>query len=148
MMLCEMEFVRTHPSAVLPKRNTPEDSGFDLSSVEDLVLQPGERRAIDTGWKINMGPNWEGQIRPRSGQTLKRGLGVLNSPGTIDAPFFGQLKVIAINLDSFPIHITVGERIAQLVPMPVYPAVATEVPKFTRVFGSRNENGYGSSGRV
>lgn len=148
MSNCEMEFVRTHPSAILPKRNTEEDSGFDLSSVEDLVLQPGERRAIDTGWMVNMGPGWEGQIRPRSGQTLKRGLGVLNSPGTIDAPYFGQLKVIAINLSSFPIHIKVGERVAQLVPMPVYKASAVEVEVFSRSFGTRGENGYGSSGRV
>lgn len=112
-------FVKRHPDAVLPKKNNPTDSGFDLYSVEYRVLLPLHRALIDTGVDVHVGAGFEAQIRPRSGNAHKLGLTVLNSPGTVDGHYTGNLKVILINLSKEIIEIKKGDRIAQMAICPV-----------------------------
>ncbi len=103
-----------HP---LPAYATELSAGMDLrANLESpLVLQPLERRLVPTGLYIALPPGTEGQVRPRSGLALKRGLTVLNAPGTIDADYRGEVGVILVNLSNEPVEIADGERIAQLV---------------------------------
>lgn len=109
------------PSAVPPKRMTAQSSGWDLSA--DLknseILEPGDRCAVPTGISVEIPPGFEGQVRPRSGLALNLGLGVLNSPGTIDADYRGEVKVILHNASGEAVAIHPGMRIAQLVICPV-----------------------------
>lgn len=101
----------------LPHYESALAAGLDLPACldEPVVIRPGERRLIPTGLKLAIPAGCEGQVRPRSGLALKHGLTVLNSPGTIDADYRGELAVILINLGSEPFEITRGMRIAQLV---------------------------------
>ena len=100
----------------MPMRAHPEDAGADLYSAEDLVLQPGERALVATGVAIALPVGTVGLIHPRSGMAAKHGLSIVNTPGTIDAGYRGELKVCLLNTDrSQPIEITRGMRIAQLV---------------------------------
>lgn len=92
---------------------------MDLRANESLELQPGERAAVSTGIRIAVPPGYEAQVRPRSGLALKHGLSIPNAPGTIDADYRGEVKVIVINLGSEPVTIHRGDRIAQLVIAPV-----------------------------
>lgn len=147
MTKARVEFVKIHPQAVLPKKNFPTDVGYDLSSVEEVVIQPGQRKLVSTGWNVNPGYGWECQVRPRSGNAWKKGITVLNTPGSVDPSYCGELKVILINLDQMPVHVYVGDKIAQLVVAPVAESEVIEVVKFTRV-NARGENGFGSSGTV
>lgn len=101
----------------LPKYQTEGSSGFDLVAAvsEDRVLGPGERALIPTGISIALAPGYEAQIRPRSGLALKQGVTLLNTPGTIDADYRGEIQVILINLGREPFTVTRGMRIAQCV---------------------------------
>jgi dUTP pyrophosphatase len=130
----------------LPAYATEHAAGMDLCAAvrEDVVLQPGERKLIPTGLSIALPEGYEAQIRPRSGLALKNGLSVLNSPGTIDADYRGEVQIILANLGSEPFTITRGMRIAQMV-----------VAAYSRVVWSRAETlsetargtgGFGSTG--
>jgi len=101
----------------LPRRETVHSAGFDLRACVDgsVRLAPGERRLVPTGIAIALPPLHEAQVRPRSGLALRRGLTLLNSPGTIDADYRGEIAVILVNLGDAPVVIERGERIAQLV---------------------------------
>lgn len=101
----------------LPSYSTPLSAGMDIRAnlEEPITLQPGERRLIPTGLFIALPEGYEAQIRPRSGLAIKHGITVLNSPGTIDADYRGEVKVILANLSDTPFTIEPGERIAQLV---------------------------------
>lgn len=103
--------------AALPERATDHASGFDLRAHvrEDLVIEPGHRAAVPTGLAVEIPPGWEGQVRPRSGLALRHGLTLVNAPGTIDADYRGELKVLLINLGGVPVTVRPGDRIAQLV---------------------------------
>jgi len=105
----------------VPEYATELAAGMDLQAalVEAIVLQPGERRLIPTGIYLGLPPGYEAQIRPRSGLALKQGLAVLNSPGTIDADYRGQVQVILANLGQEPVTIERGQRIAQMLVAPV-----------------------------
>ena len=105
----------------VPQYATELSAGMDLQAaiVADIVLEPGERRLIPTGIYIGLPPEYEAQIRPRSGLALKQGLAILNSPGTIDADYRGQVQVILANLGHEPVIIERGQRIAQMVVSPV-----------------------------
>jgi dUTP pyrophosphatase len=105
----------------LPSAMTAHAAGMDLPAAVDasLILAPGERRAIPTGFAIALPPGTEGQVRPRSGLALRHGLTVANAPGTIDADYRGEIQVILVNLGDRPVTIRRGERIAQLVVAPV-----------------------------
>jgi dUTP pyrophosphatase len=99
----------------LPSYATDGAAGMDLRSSEDAKLPPGERAALRTGMYVEIPPGWEGQVRPRSGLALKHGVTLLNSPGTIDSDYRGEIKVILINLGHEIFSVKKGDRIAQII---------------------------------
>jgi dUTP pyrophosphatase len=129
----------------LPARATEHAAGLDVVSAEDLTLAPGQRHAVATGFAIAIPEGYEVQVRPRSGLALKYGITCLNTPGTIDSDYRGEVKVILANLGTEPFEVRRGERIAQLVPAPVLRADFLEV----EVLGEtgRGAGGFGSTGR-
>lgn len=129
----------------LPNYAQPGDAGADLRSSEQLVLGPGERALVGTGVSIALPDGYAAFVVPRSGLAAKHGISIVNSPGTIDAGYRGEIKVILINLDpreSF--QISVGDRIAQLILMPVTRAQFTRVDQLSS--SVRGESGFGSTG--
>lgn len=120
-------------------------AGLDVVAAEELTLAPGQRRAIATGFAIAIPEGYEVQVRPRSGLALKHGITCLNTPGTIDHDYRGEVKVILANLGSEPFEVRRGERIAQLVPAPVLKAEFVEVVELGET--SRGAGGFGSTGR-
>ena len=136
---------RLDPDLPLPHRAHPEDAGADLYSAEDVTLQPGERALIGTGIAIALPVGTVGLIHPRSGLAAKQVLSIVNTPGTVDAGYRGELKVCLINTDrSEPIVITRGMRIAQLVVQRVELASFQEVDELDETV--RGAGGYGSTG--
>lgn len=129
----------------LPAYATAGAAGMDVVAAEDLVLAPGARHAVATGFAIAIPPGYEVQVRPRSGLALKHGITCLNTPGTIDEDYRGEVKVILANLGDQPFTIVRGERIAQLVPAPVQRALFEEVAVLDET--DRGSGGFGSTGR-
>ena len=129
----------------LPAYATPDAAGMDVVSAEDLDLQPGQRHAVATGFRVAIPQGYEIQVRPRSGLALKHGISVPNAPGTVDADYRGELKVILINHGDQPFPVRRGERIAQLVPAAVTQAAWDEVEELDDT--ARGEGGFGSTGR-
>src|SRR3712207_6791670 len=111
----------------LPAYATEHAAGMDVVAAEDVTLAPGGRHAVATGFAIAIPHGYEVQVRPRSGLALKHGITCLNTPGTIDSDYRGEVKVILANLGPEPFEIRRGERIAQLVPAPVLRAAFVEV---------------------
>ncbi len=130
----------------LPAYETVDSAGMDLRAHLDEVvtLAPGERLLISTGLRLEIPPGYEGQVRPRSGLALKRGLTVLNAPGTIDADYRGDVGVILINLSQEEQRIEPGDRIAQLLFAPVIRAELVEVEQLADT--GRGSGGFGSTG--
>jgi dUTP pyrophosphatase len=132
----------------LPAYETEHAAGMDLrAAVADdapLTLRPGERDAVPTGLAMAIPPGFEGQVRPRSGLALRSGVTCLNTPGTIDADYRGEVKVILINLGEEDFTIRRGDRIAQLVIAPVTQAQWNEVQSLDET--ARGEGGFGSTG--
>ncbi|WP_066663268.1 MULTISPECIES: dUTP diphosphatase [unclassified Sphingomonas] len=129
----------------LPAYATAGAAGMDVVAAEDLILAPGARHAVATGFAIAIPPGFEVQVRPRSGLALKHGITCLNTPGTIDEDYRGEVKVILANLGDQPFTIARGERIAQLVPAPVQRALFEEVAVLDET--DRGSGGFGSTGR-
>jgi dUTP pyrophosphatase len=131
----------------LPAYATEGSSGLDLRASHEapLTLQPLERSLVPTGLFIELPGGYEAQVRPRSGLALKQGLTCLNSPGTIDSDYRGEIKVLLINLDASPQVIQPGERIAQLVLQRVEQLVWADVQELES--SSRQEGGFGSTGK-
>ena len=129
----------------LPAYATNGAAGMDVVAAENVVLEAGARRAVATGFAIAIPAGHEVQVRPRSGLALKHGITCLNTPGTIDSDYRGEVKVILINLGAEPFSITRGERIAQLVPAPVLRARLDEVDTLDDT--ARGIGGFGSTGR-
>ena len=129
----------------LPSYASDHAAGLDVVAAETLTLAPGARHAVSTGFAIAIPHGYEVQVRPRSGLALKHGLSVLNTPGTIDSDYRGEVKVILANLGSEPFEIVRGERIAQLVPAPVQRARFEEVEDLDET--ARGAGGFGSTGR-
>lgn len=130
---------------LLPAYATSGAAGMDVVAAEDVTLAPGARGAIATGFAIAIPEGYEVQVRPRSGLALKHGITCLNTPGTIDADYRGEIKVILANLGSEPFEVKRGERIAQLVPAAVTPATMVEVETLDDT--ARGGGGFGSTGR-
>lgn len=130
--------------AIIPKMAHKGDSGFDLYSVESTELKPGERKLVKTGIKISMLPGLEAQVRPKSGLAIKNGVTVLNTPGTIDSGYRGEIRVILANLGKKTFKVEKGKKIAQLV------FARVECPELIKVKEldetKRNESGFGSTG--
>jgi dUTP pyrophosphatase len=145
MSLHEVKIVsKSHHEA--PSYQTAGASGMDIRAVlaEPLTLAPMQRALIPTGIFLEMDPSLECQVRPRSGLALKKGLTVLNTPGTIDADYRGEVGVILVNLSADPVTITDGERIAQLVFCKVEKVNLIQVQ--TLSISDRGEGGFGSTG--
>ena len=137
-------FRKIDPAAQLPAYAHPGDAGMDVFSVEDVTLPPGGRALVHTGLVMQLPPDAEAQVRPRSGLALKHGVTVLNAPGTIDAGYRGEVGVILVNLGAEPFHVEKGMKIAQMVVAPVVRAevVETSVTDDTE----RGTGGFGSTG--
>ena len=129
----------------LPTRATEHAAVLDVVAAEDVTLRPGERHAVATGFAIAIPHGHEVQVRPRSGLALKHGITCLNTPGTIDSDYRGEVKVILANLGSEPFEVRRGERIAQLIPAPVLKAEFEEVEVLEETH--RGAGGFGSTGR-
>ncbi|WP_293880114.1 dUTP diphosphatase [Sphingomonas sp.] len=129
----------------LPAYATAGAAGMDIVSAEALILQPGARRAVATGFSIAIPAGFEVQVRPRSGLALKNGVTCLNTPGTIDSDYRGEVRIILANLSHEPFTITRGDRIAQLVPAPVQRARLVETESLDQT--DRGTGGFGSTGR-
>jgi dUTP pyrophosphatase len=133
----------------LPAYETTGSAGMDLRAAlpasEPVVLHPGERKLIPTGLKIALEPGYEAQVRPRSGLALKHGVTCLNSPGTIDSDYRGEVGVILINHGQLAFEINRGERIAQMVIAPYAQAVMAEVEALGET--ARGAGGFGSTGK-
>jgi dUTP pyrophosphatase len=132
---------------VLPRYMTPHSTGMDLcaSLEEGVTLDPGERRLIPTGIAIALPAGYEAQVRPRSGLALKHGVTLLNTPGTVDADYRGEIGVIMINLGNKPFVVRDGDRIAQLVIHQVMHAELEEVEELPE--STRGEGGFGHTGQ-
>ena len=139
-----VKVLRTDPAAQLPVYAHPGDAGMDVRSIEDVTLSPGARALIHTGLVLMLPPNAEAQVRPRSGLALKHGVTVLNTPGTIDAGYRGEVGVILINLGTEPFVVEKGMKIAQLVVAPVAQAEVVEVSAVDAT--DRGAGGFGSTG--
>jgi dUTP pyrophosphatase len=134
-------------ATVLPAYQTEHASGIDLTADidEQISLASRERRAVSTGIAVEIPVGYEGQVRPRSGRALEEGLALINSPGTIDADYRGEIKVLLVNLGDQPIVIKPGDRIAQLIISPVSRADIVEVDELAP--STRGPGGFGHTGR-
>jgi dUTP pyrophosphatase len=142
----KMRRVRTS-SLLLPRYQSAHAAGMDLiADIEaSLEIVSMGRAAVPTGIAVEIPPGFEGQVRPRSGRALEEGLTVVNSPGTIDADYRGEIKVLLVNLGNAPITISPGDRIAQLVIAPVARVEIVEVAELEP--SSRGGGGFGHTGR-
>ncbi|HTQ09041.1 MAG TPA: dUTP diphosphatase [Fimbriimonadaceae bacterium] len=130
--------------AVLPSYQTEHAAGMDLHCAEDFTLYPNERRLIPTGLRIAIPPGYEGQVRPRSGLALRHGISMVNTPGTIDSDYRGEVAVVLINHGADVVTFNAGDRIAQLVICPVSRAELVVVDRLEET--ARGEGGFGSTG--
>jgi len=146
MSKVEIQVQKLHSDVKMPAYAHHGDAGVDLFSTIDHVLQPGARVLVPTGLKMAIPEGYEGQVRPKSGLALKHGISVLNTPGTVDAPYRGEVGVILINLDTkTPYEIKKGEKVAQMVFARVKHAEFTETPELAVT--TRGEGGFGSTGK-
>lgn len=140
-----VKFRKLTEDAVIPKYMTPGSVGLDLTAVEFAFIRNGQIRLLSTGLAVELPEGTEGQIRPRSSLASKYGLTVVNSPGTIDTDYRGEIKVAVINLGSEPFVVRPGERIAQLVIVPVIKPEIEVVDDLSST--ERGEGGFGSTGK-
>ena len=143
--MTELAFQRLDPDAALPERAHPGDAGFDLRSIEDVEVGPGERAMVRTGLAVAIPDRHAGLVLPRSGLASKHGLTLANAPGLIDSGYRGEVRCSVVNLDPHErIKIARGDRIAQLVVVEVpelRPGWVEQLPP-----SSRGESGFGSTG--
>lgn len=130
----------------MPSYGSSEAAGMDLRCRESFELKPLERKLVPTGIKIAIPVGYEGQVRPRSGLAMKLGLSLVNTPGTIDSDYRGEVGVLLINLGSDVVTILQGERIAQLVVCPIVRARLEQVEEAVLDRTERGEGGFGSTG--
>ena len=141
-----LHFKRIHPDAVLPAYAHASDAGMDVRSVEDVTIPVGKRTLVHTGLVMLLPPMYEAQVRPRSGLAAKFGVTVLNSPGTIDSGYRGEICVILANFGEADFSIKKGNRIAQIVIAPVTQPMIEEVSVIDET--DRGANGFGSTGQA
>lgn len=140
----QLKVKRLHPDARLPQYVTDGAAGMDVCAIEMARINAGATRLMSTGLAFEVPKGFELQVRPRSGLAAKFGLTVLNSPGTIDSDYRGELKVLLINFGDSDMIITAGDRIAQLVLAPVVTAKLVEVNELSET--ARGAGGFGSTG--
>lgn len=140
----KLKIKKIDDSAIIPNYAHSTDSGMDLYSIEDKIIRPGETALIKTGLKIELPQNTEAQIRPKSGIALKNSVTVLNTPGTIDEGYTGEIQVILINHGERLYKVNKGEKIAQMVIMPVIRVQVEQVNELQET--PRGLGGFGSTG--
>ena len=139
-----LRFRKIHPDAVLPSYAHSSDAGMDVRSVEDLTIAPGKRALVHTGLVMLLPPMYEAQVRPRSGLALKSGVTVLNTPGTIDSGYRGEVGVILADFGEADFQVKKGDKIAQIV---IAPVTQPEIVETTEVDETdRGSGGFGSTG--
>ena len=139
-----LRFQRLHPAAVLPAYAHPSDAGMDVRSVEELTIPPGGRALVHTGLVMMLPPGYEAQVRPRSGLALKSGVTVLNTPGTIDSGYRGEVGVILANFGAEDFSVHPGDKVAQIV---IAPVTQPEIVETSEVDATdRGSGGFGSTG--
>lgn len=138
--------LRREPPVPLPQYMTEGSSGMDLfaSLEKEVILEPGKRRLIPTGISVAIPERYEGQIRPRSGLAVQRGIGIVNGPGTIDSDYRGEIGVLLINFGDEAFTIRNGDRIAQMVISQVFRPILEEVDDLPPTL--RQEGGFGHTG--
>jgi dUTP pyrophosphatase len=139
-----LKIKKLHPDAIAPSYSHPGDAGLDLFSVEETSIEPGASKLVKTGISIELPPGTEGQVRPRSGLALKHQITLLNSPGTIDEGYRGEVGVIAINHGKETFAVTKGMKIAQLLVKPVIRVEVQEAEDLSDT--ARGAGGFGSTG--
>ena len=139
-----LRFKRIHPDAVLPAYAHPSDAGMDIRSVADIVIPRGGRALVPTGLVAIIPPMHEIQVRPRSGLALKHGVTVLNTPGTIDSGYRGEIGVILANFGDKDFSVVKGDKVAQLVFAPVVQPEVVETDTIDET--DRGAGGFGSTG--
>ena len=139
-----VKFRKIDPDAVLPSYAHPGDAGMDVRSVEALEIAPGGRHLVRTGLVMMLPPGYEAQVRPRSGLALKSGVTVLNTPGTIDEGYRGEVGVILVNHGEKPFSVERGMKVAQIVVAPVVRAEIAETDETDAT--ARGAGGFGSTG--
>lgn len=144
--MIEVKVKKLHPDAIVPNYMTEHAAGMDLCTVVDtpVVLEPGERTLLATGLAMEIPPGFEGQVRPRSGLALKQGISLVNSPGTIDADYRGEIGIIIINHGKEPVEFRQGDRVAQLIIAPVTRAALLVVDELNNT--DRSSGGFGHTG--
>ncbi|CAN5434075.1 dUTP diphosphatase [soil metagenome] len=145
-VICQFQKMPHASGLPLPGYETEDSAGMDLRAAVDepVELKPGKRMLVPTGLKMAIPRGYEAQIRPRSGMAYKHGITMLNTPGTIDSDYRGEVKLLAVNLGEKPYTINHGDRIAQIVIAPVCRAKITEVKNLEKT--ARGEGGFGSTG--
>jgi len=143
----DLFFEVVNTDAILPSYNYPSDSGFDLHSIEEIVIEPYGRALVPTGLKFDIPDGTEIQVRPKSGLSLKMGLTVLNTPGTIDSGYNGEIKVIVFNTTNIEVKIEKGMKVAQAVLCPVINGKWVNLEEVKSIENKeRGSNGFGSTG--
>lgn len=137
--------IKINPEGKLPEYQTEHASGADAFSAADAILEPGAVALVPTGLFLEIPQGYEVQVRPRSGLALKHGVTVLNAPGTIDADYRGEVKIILVNHGKAPFHIKKGDRIAQLVAHKVERMTFEKTEKLED--SARGHGGFGSTGK-
>ena len=144
--MTKIQIKKLSNSVSIPKYETPGSSGMDIAAhiENNIIINPGEKALVPTGFSIAIPRGYEVQIRPRSGLDTKKNITVLNTPGTIDADYRGEIKVILINLGKEKFIIENGDRIAQMVVCPVVQTILEEVKELSDT--KRGSGGFGSTG--
>lgn len=143
----ELKYRKDHANSVDPIYNYDSDSGFDLFSVDEVHFLPFERKLVSTGLFFDIPENYEIQVRTKSGLAIKQGLVVLNSPGTVDQGYTGEVKVILMNMNNYAITVEQGQKIAQAVLSPVVSGKWVKLIEQNKInHKERGENGFGSTG--
>lgn len=137
--------VQLEEGATLPQYQTPGAAGMDVTCTHEVTLKPGERASVGTGLRMMIPEGYEVQVRPRSGLAIRHGLTMVNSPGTIDSDFRGEIKILMINLGSDVVTLSKGERVAQLVLAPVVRAELMIADTLDET--ERGSGGFGSTGQ-
>tara|TARA_B110000259_G_scaffold103779_1_gene119328 strand:+ start:295 stop:732 length:438 start_codon:yes stop_codon:yes gene_type:complete len=144
--MTKIQIKKLSDSVLIPKYETSGSSGMDIAAntIKKIIINPGEKAMVPTGFSLAIPKGYEVQIRPRSGLAAKKNITVLNTPGTIDADYRGEIKVILINLGKEKFIIENGERIAQMVVCPVVQVNLEEVKELSCT--ERGSGGFGSTG--
>ena len=144
--MTKIQIKKLSNEVLTPKYETSGSSGMDIAAYikQDITIEPGEKALIPTGFSLSIPLGHEVQIRPRSGLAAKKGITILNTPGTIDSDYRGEIKVILINLSKDGFSVKNGERIAQMVVCPIKQVVVEEVKELSET--NRGIGGFGSTG--